>query len=637
MKGATMLSTLPVFRALSISVSIALLALGLILQVPEPRGAASTDTLVSHRPVQGERNHHSTAVGILPLALFISAIRPKRSASDGRSEHSISISRLIRDFRKHIEQAEDCEAAIRRACDFMTRNTASDLAWIALADEAGKMLSVASSGSFEHFDDFSEMLGRGVYPPCATTISDRNCASMAIEDTGAECRECPLASNAANHIVHVARVENRDRAPGLMCAYTTADEASETGDGELLEGLADSLALVLNRIGLADEIAATRQQLSESEREYRELFTSSINGIALCEIVVDEAGNPSDYIFLEVNDAFEELTGLKAEDAIGKRITELLPKIRSSAFIGTYGRVALTGEPARFEMYSEDLKRNYDISAYSPRQGQFVAVFTDLARLSNVVEQIGEGIATIDLNGNLTFVNSAFARMHGFEPVELIGKGLDTFHNERQMKDEVVPFIEATKLQGSHYGEVGHIRRDGTSFPTEMTTTLFRDMNGRPLGISGSMIDITERKQAEEERAAQVRLMKCLDEINTAIHGAIDMEQMLWEIAKSMLSIFDCDRAWLLYPCDPDAPTYRVLVEVTRPSFPGAFELNEDLPMKGGTDLMIRKALDMDGPVAFGPGGDIPLTGGLAEQFDIKSILAAAAYPKTGKPWALGL
>ncbi|MCP3682163.1 MAG: HAMP domain-containing protein [bacterium] len=93
------------------------------------------------------------------------------------------------------------------------------------------------------------------------------------------------------------------------------------------------------------------ETMRESEEKYRTLFTKMINGFAFHKIVVDEKGTPIDYIFLEINNAFEKLTGLKRENLIGKRVTEVLPGIEKDSvdWIGKYGKVALEGEMIHFE------------------------------------------------------------------------------------------------------------------------------------------------------------------------------------------------------------------------------------------------------------------------------------------------
>jgi len=84
------------------------------------------------------------------------------------------------------------------------------------------------------------------------------------------------------------------------------------------------------------------------------LFENSLNAIGVHTIILDEAGTPMDYIFDSVNQAFEELTGLRREDVLGKSVLTVFPKTER-LWIERYGEVALTGVPVTFEARSEEL------------------------------------------------------------------------------------------------------------------------------------------------------------------------------------------------------------------------------------------------------------------------------------------
>ncbi len=121
----------------------------------------------------------------------------------------------------------------------------------------------------------------------------------------------------------------------------------------------------------------------DAERLRAALFAHMITGFAYHRVVLDDAGRPIDYVFLEINPAFERLTGLRAADLIGRRVTEALPGIEDDPadWIGTYGRVALGGEPVRFEQYSQALDRWYNVAAYSPEPEHFAVTFDEITAL----------------------------------------------------------------------------------------------------------------------------------------------------------------------------------------------------------------------------------------------------------------
>ena len=123
--------------------------------------------------------------------------------------------------------------------------------------------------------------------------------------------------------------------------------------------------------------AATRRALRESEARYRTLFTSIDEGFCVCEMIVDNAGSPVDYRFLEVNERFESQTGLV--DAVGRTALELVPELEQH-WIEMYGRVGLGGETVRFEQGSEAMGRWFDVysAPVEPSgSGRFVIVFSD--------------------------------------------------------------------------------------------------------------------------------------------------------------------------------------------------------------------------------------------------------------------
>jgi PAS domain S-box-containing protein len=159
-----------------------------------------------------------------------------------------------------------------------------------------------------------------------------------------------------------------------------------TQAAEHAHGLAEERAQTAQAVHEQDEqlrLALTAQKevqarVWEAETRYRTLFDSIDHGVCVCELVMDGDGTPIDYRFLEVNPAFEPMTGLR--DAVGKTALQLVPGLEQR-WIGTYADVALKGQPVRFEERADALGRRFDVfAAPLPPRGCFVVVFSDITQ-----------------------------------------------------------------------------------------------------------------------------------------------------------------------------------------------------------------------------------------------------------------
>jgi len=128
------------------------------------------------------------------------------------------------------------------------------------------------------------------------------------------------------------------------------------------------------------KLEQTEKVIEESETKYHELFENMMDGFAYCKMILDQNDKPVDFEYIEVNDAFEMLTGLRKEDVIGKKVTEVIPGIKDYEpnLFEIYGKVALTGESTKFEIYFEPLEIWLSLSVYCPHKGYFIAVFDNI-------------------------------------------------------------------------------------------------------------------------------------------------------------------------------------------------------------------------------------------------------------------
>jgi signal transduction histidine kinase/PAS domain-containing protein len=155
--------------------------------------------------------------------------------------------------------------------------------------------------------------------------------------------------------------------------------------------------------------------------------------------------------------------------------------------------------------------------------------------------------------------------------------------------------------------------------------------------VMGTVVDVTEARRAEEEHQAQLWFFESMDRIDRAIQGTSDLEQMMGDVLDVVQATFRSDRAWLVYPCDPEADSHRVRMERTRPEYIGALGAGVDFPNDPEVASVSRSVLASRNPVRFDPESDCALPSQLAERFSIKSMIVMAVYPKVDKPYLFGL
>jgi len=263
------------------------------------------------------------------------------------------------------------------------------------------------------------------------------------------------------------------------------------------------------------------EALQESEERYRRLFESMNEGFALHELLYDESGEPCDYRFLDVNPAFERLTGLKREDVVGKTVYEALPGIEP-LWIKRYGEVALTGTPAHFESRSSVLGRDYEVFAYRPAPGQFAVIFLDITDRMKIEEALRRAkdysemlirtanvlIVGLDDAGNVQTFNDAAEKITGYSRAEMLGRSWF----EAVVPKDRFPHVwdEFLRLQGCSLPsefENPIVTRDGRERVISWRNSEIRE-GERVRGTISFGIDITDRKETEESLRASYDLLK---------------------------------------------------------------------------------------------------------------------------------
>jgi len=324
----------------------------------------------------------------------------------------------------------------------------------------------------------------------------------------------------------------------------------------------------------------SEQKLKESEERYRSLFENMNAGFAYHKVITDDNNKPIDYRYIEVNPAFEKFTGLKANDMIGKNVTEILPGTEKDPadWIGRFGNVGLTGVPLIVEDYSDALDRWYKVSGYSPKKGFFAVTFTDITErkkaeqkikeqnkfLTNVIESLTHPFYVINVNDfTIEMANSA-ANLG--DPIGDQKCFFLTHHNDKQCTGEYpcpINIVKETKspahVEHIHYDEKGNLRNvDVHGYP------IFDEI-GEVTQMIEYTIDVTEHKKAEQKLIeseekfrkiteqslmgiciAQDNKIKYINKTYADIWGYSIEEIMNWQLKDAANSIHPDDRDFTL-------------------------------------------------------------------------------------------
>jgi PAS domain S-box-containing protein len=314
-------------------------------------------------------------------------------------------------------------------------------------------------------------------------------------------------------------------------------------------------------VGVLEDItdrADAGRALAMSEQRFRSLFEEMTSGFALHEIICDEQGLPVDYRFLEVNPAFERLTGLCSDDLVGRTVLEVMPQTEPQ-WIERYGHVALTGEPVEFEEYSRALGRWYEIKAYSPAPQCFAVLFKDTTQRKLAQMAVAESenrfrmlaaespvsIVAFDAEGRITFVSKwhlaeftknrlgedFFLRLKVWELPSVVSSGLS--EQVRGIMTGESLDLNEIHVPCNSIGEESYQNLRGVPFTRDTEV------------IGGVLIreDVTERRKARESlRLSEERLRLAMEATSDGLWD--------WDLASG--EVYWSARAYTMLGYEPD-------------------------------------------------------------------------------------
>ncbi|MFA5105387.1 MAG: PAS domain S-box protein [Candidatus Micrarchaeia archaeon] len=269
-----------------------------------------------------------------------------------------------------------------------------------------------------------------------------------------------------------------------------------------------------------------QELLEKSEKKYRELFNAMKEGFAYHQIITDDEGKPVDYMFLDVNPAFEKLTGLKREGTIGKKMSEVLPSLEK-AWTERYGKVALGGGSTSFIDYSKPLKKWYEVNVFSPKKGFFATIFNDVTEIKKandkiredeeklrlVTDNIEDMLVMVDGKLNYTYLSPSHERHLGYKNSQMLGTNVSRYILPEDMGRIMEAMREVIARKKFEPMQLRFRHKNGKY--------LWLEVKGKPIFTDGRLAggvmvarDITQKLEAERKlRAKQIEQAAILNNL----------------------------------------------------------------------------------------------------------------------------
>jgi PAS domain S-box-containing protein len=416
--------------------------------------------------------------------------------------------------------AENETDFLNEVCRIIVEDCDFALVWIGYSekDKQKSVRPVASAGFEQGYLENLNITwadterGRGPTGTAIRTKKPSRCNNMLTDPRFTPWREAAIKRGYASSLV--LPLLSGDRAFGALNIYSKEPDGFSDAEEKLLVELAGDLAYGIMTLRLKADQARTEQAIHLSEQRYRTLFKHMTEGFSLHEIICDEQGAPRDFRFLEINPAFEQLTGLKRKKVLGKLASQVLPGLEPS-WIEKFGKVALTGQPIQFEDYTGTLRRYYRVLAFTPAPGQFAVLFMDVTgqkqvqealllseeKYRTMVETAAEGIVMASPDGKYFYANQQMADMLGYSVEEILGKsGTDFVFADQQT---LVHQLRAELKSGNALrGELKFRRSDGSVLWSLYNASPIFNDKGEHVANLAMHTDITARKQIETQLAS---------------------------------------------------------------------------------------------------------------------------------------
>jgi PAS domain S-box-containing protein len=203
-------------------------------------------------------------------------------SSRGRLNRLNLVMRTIRNVNQLLAKEKDRTRLLQGICDTLVKNRGYYNAWVAMLDEAGRLVTSAESGLGEEFLPLVAQFKRGKMTQCGCRALGQP-GVVLTQDPVSDCADCPLSKKYVGRSAITLRMEHGGKTYGILSVSIPADVVTDKEEHGLLEEVSGDIAFGLHTIGLEEEHYKADKALRESEKRFRDLIESSLVGICIVQ------------------------------------------------------------------------------------------------------------------------------------------------------------------------------------------------------------------------------------------------------------------------------------------------------------------------------------------------------------------
>jgi len=257
--------------------------------------------------------------------------------------------------------------------------------------------------------------------------------------------------------------------------------------------------------------------LEKSEKDSRLLIDSMSQGLAHCEVILDESGKPHDVRFIKANPSFEDSLEVPKGYLVGRTLREVMPEVEDY-WIDRNCKVALTGKPASYEAYSKVLDKYFFASTYCPNPNQFAIIIDDITERKLLEQQVffekelfettllsvGDGVISTDAEAKILFMNKIAEQLTGWIVDEAKGRPFTEIFKivcgpERSRCPDPVTRVLEQRSAVNLLKDTILIARDGVERYIDDSASPIMDREKTIKGVVLVFRDSTEKKREQDK------------------------------------------------------------------------------------------------------------------------------------------